>query len=198
MPLSPPAPRRHFHTRAIEAKGYRRDDGMWDIEAHIRDTKAYAYEEFYRGAMPPGRPVHDMSLRLTLDDDFIVRGVEAVTDEAPYLPCREVAPNFQSLLGLRVGAGWRNEVRRRLGGTKGCTHMVELLDVMATVAFQTAASGSEPQNLPANKNWGLGEKRPFFLDGCHSWSVSSSVVRDQLPQYYQPAPGQPAAPKDKA
>lgn len=187
MPLSPPAPRRHYHTRAIEAQGFRRDDGMWDIEAHIRDTKAYEYEEFYRGTMPPGRPVHDMSLRLTLDDDMIVRGVEAVTDEAPYMPCREVAPNFQSLLGLRVGAGWRNEVRRRLGGIKGCTHMVELLDVMATVAFQTTAGGTEPANRAVNQDWGADGKRPFFLNGCHSWAVSSSVVRDQLPQFYQPA-----------
>jgi hypothetical protein len=186
MPLSAPAPRRHFHTRAIEAQGFRRDDKMWDIEAHIRDTKAYQYEEHYRGVMPPGRPVHEMSLRLTLDDELIVRAVEAVTEHAPYGPCHEVAPNFQTLLGLKVGNGWRKEVRRRLGGTKGCTHLVELLDVMATVTFQTVAGGDDPAKRNPSRHWNAEGKPPFFLNGCHAWSRSGVVVRDQLPQYYEP------------
>jgi hypothetical protein len=170
MPLSAPAPRRHFHTRAIEAQGFRRDDKMWDIEAHIRDTKAYQYEEHYRGVMPPGRPVHEMSLRLTLDDELIVRAVEAVTEHAPYGPCHEVAPNFQTLLG----------------GTKGCTHLVELLDVMATVTFQTVAGGDDPAKRNPSRHWNAEGKPPFFLNGCHAWSRSGVVVRDQLPQYYEP------------
>ncbi len=38
MPLSPPAAsREHIHTRVVECRGYRRDDGLWDIEGHITD-----------------------------------------------------------------------------------------------------------------------------------------------------------------
>ncbi|MBP6818672.1 DUF2889 domain-containing protein [Ferrovibrio sp. MS7] len=193
MPLSAPAPRRHFHTRAIEAQGFRRDDGLWDVEAHIRDTKAYDYEEFYRGKMPAGRPVHAMSIRLTFGDDMIVKEVEAVTDAAPYSPCQDVAPRFQQLVGLRIGGGWRMQTRQRLGGTKGCTHMVELLDVIATVAFQTITSGHEPEKRSAANMWhSEGDKPPYYLDGCHSWNRSGEVVRAQLPQFYiAPAPADP-------
>src|SRR6185503_19700597 len=45
MSLSAPAPRRHLHTRSITCEGFARDDGLWDIEARIVDTKTYRVEE---------------------------------------------------------------------------------------------------------------------------------------------------------
>ena len=42
MPLSPSAPRQLMHNRAIECRGYEREDGLWDIEGHLVDTKTYA------------------------------------------------------------------------------------------------------------------------------------------------------------
>ena len=44
MPLSPPAPREPIHTRAIDLRGYRREDGLWDIEGHLTDVKCYDFE----------------------------------------------------------------------------------------------------------------------------------------------------------
>ena len=41
MPLSTPAPRQLMHNRAIECRGYQREDGRWDIEGHLVDTKTY-------------------------------------------------------------------------------------------------------------------------------------------------------------
>ena len=36
----PPAQARVLsHTRAVTYHGYQRDDGLWDIEAHLRDSK---------------------------------------------------------------------------------------------------------------------------------------------------------------
>ena len=39
MPLPPPAPRDLKHTRTIVCQGYEREDGLWDIEARLTDTK---------------------------------------------------------------------------------------------------------------------------------------------------------------
>ncbi|MBO6784243.1 MAG: DUF2889 domain-containing protein, partial [Alphaproteobacteria bacterium] len=44
MPLSPPAEREHIHTRTVECAGYRRTDGLWDIEGHLTDVKTYTFE----------------------------------------------------------------------------------------------------------------------------------------------------------
>src|SRR5262249_46399742 len=102
MPLSKPAPRRHLHTRRITCEGYERDDGLFDIEARIIDTKTYATEDPYRGHRDAGMHVHDMQVRLTLDRSYTVKAIETTTNDAPYDICPTVAPGYQALVGARV------------------------------------------------------------------------------------------------
>ena len=82
MPLSSPTERKHIHTRQVACQGFRRADGLWDIEGHITDIKTYPFANDYRGAIQPGDPIHDMWIRLTVDDGFEVKAVEAVTTRA--------------------------------------------------------------------------------------------------------------------
>ena len=41
--LPDPAPREPVHARDIRLRGYRRDDGLLDIEGVIRDEKTYDF-----------------------------------------------------------------------------------------------------------------------------------------------------------
>lgn len=185
MPLSEPAPRKPLHTRKYDMRGYIREDGLWDIEGHIRDTKAYSYQNSYRGEMTPDDAIHDMSIRLTIDDDFVIRAVEAVTDGSPYAVCTEVPPNFQRMVGATIGPGWRKTIRDRLGGIHGCTHMVEMLGAMATVAYQTAYS-SKTQTGKTGKtavNDAPG-RRPRLLNSCHAYRDDGPIVKRQFPEFY--------------
>ena len=105
MSLPAPAPRRHLHTRTIRCDGYLRDDGLWDIEAQIVDTKAYRYTEPFRGVREPGSAVHDMIVRLTVDSTMTVRDIAVSIEAHPYATCLEAVPAFQSLIGARIGGG---------------------------------------------------------------------------------------------
>ena len=87
MPLTPPAPREAFHHRLIECDGYRRADGLWDIEAHMTDRKTYPFPNAHRGEIAPGEPLHDMWLRLTLDEHLVVQKAEAATEAGPFRVC---------------------------------------------------------------------------------------------------------------
>ena len=188
MSLSSPAPRRHLHTRNIQCEGFQRDDGLWDIEAHIVDTKTHKTVEPYRGAREAGAHVHDMELRLTLDRDMVVKDIEVSTNHAPYDPCFTVAPAFKDLIGAKIGGGWRRAVNEAVGGIKGCTHLKELLMPAATVAFQTMGSWPKegeaqgevkPVALP-----GQSSSKPYFLDGCKAWSTQGDVVAKLYPMHY--------------
>ena len=180
MPLSHPAPRKLVHTRAIECKGYERDDGLWDIEAHLVDTKTYVHSRRHGGReRQPGEPVHGMWLRLTIDLDLKVHDAEAVTDDGPYPNCGDIAPNFKALIGATIGPGWRRKTLEILGGTRGCTHLVELLGPLGTTAFQAtgrareARSGAKPL-----------VKKPYQLNACHVYKDDSDAVRERWPQFY--------------
>lgn len=180
MPLSPPAPRKHVHTRTIEARGYQRDDGMWDVEANLRDVKTYDVSNEWRGTLEPGDPVHDMWVRLTVDNAFVVQAVETTMEATPFEVCGEVGPAFQGLIGHRIGPGWNKAVRAEAGGTAGCTHISELMRTLATVTFQTIYPLRRKELDAA-----LGDRRPPILDTCHAWGASSPVTKKVFPDWYE-------------
>ena len=194
MPLSPPVGRQHLHTRRVTCQGFFREDGLWDIEGRITDEKSYEHANEWRGPLKPGDFVHDMSIRLTLNDRFTIVDVDAVTDKSPYRICGDVTPDFKKLIGLRVGGGFHREVRARLGGVHGCTHIVELLGPVATTAFQTISSGkarelerahrakSDPaprEDAPSKPG-----RKPYVIDTCHAWAADGPVVKRWAPDFY--------------
>ena len=178
MPLSPPVPRQPHHTRTIECSGYRRDDGLWDIEGHLVDTKPYEVPTDDR-VVPAGEPMHEMWIRLTVDLDLTVHGVEAVTDWGPYHGCGSITPAFQQLEGLSIRSGWTLKVRELLGGVRGCTHLVELLGPVATTAFQTVYAARERVH-PA----GSDGRRPGLIDSCHMYAVDGPIVKRRWPTFH--------------
>ncbi len=187
MPLSPPAPREHIHTRVVECRGYRRADGLWDIEGHITDTKTYGFDNHFRGEIPAGTPVHDMWLRLTVDDRLEIHAVEAATEASPYAVCPNVVPNFQRLRGLRLRPGFQKQARQLLGGTEGCTHLVELLGPVATTAYQTIFPYRERQRRaePAERRpAGAPRRKPSLIDSCHAFASDGEVVKRFWPEFY--------------
>ena len=198
MPLSPPAPRKPLHRRTIDMVGYHRDDGLYDIEAHLVDTKTYAFDNQDRGTIEVGEPLHGMLARMTIDDDMLIIAFEAATDFSPYAICPQAAPNFARLAGIRIGRGFIRAANERIGGVHGCTHLRELLGQMGTVAFQTmysirqkrdtapnavstpavpaSTSGSTPASVPA--------PRPPMLGTCLAYAPESPVVQRHWPGFY--------------
>jgi hypothetical protein len=180
MPLSPHQPRKPIHTRAIECQGYERDDGLWDMEAHLVDTKSYVHTRRTGDSIrQPGQPVHNMWIRLTIDLDLVIHAAEATTDEGPYPTCGDITVNFKQLAGVKIGPGWRREVGLRLGGTKGCTHLVELLGPLATTAFQATGRAREARNAGQPVT-----KIPYQLNSCHIYKDDSPAVLERWPQFY--------------
>ncbi|GMQ76861.1 MAG: DUF2889 domain-containing protein [Gammaproteobacteria bacterium] len=180
MPLSPAAPRKLLHTRTVTCHGYQRDDGLWDIEGHLVDVKTYDFDNDHRKVVKAGEPVHEMWLRLSIDDDMQIRAAEAATDYAPYAMCPDITSRFALLEGLRIGPGFHRELQKRVGGVKGCTHLVELLRPLATVAFQTLVAKrrkreSDPDAAPG---------RPLFINTCHAHASDSPEVKRRWPAFY--------------
>jgi hypothetical protein len=183
MPLSPPEPREPIHTRHVVCNGYRRSDGMWDVEGHLTDTKSYGFESQYRGTVGAGTPVHEMWLRLTLDDDLIIRDVEAATDHSPFPICGGITGNFARLKGLSIKPGFHAKVRELLGGVEGCTHLVEMLGPVATTAFQTIYPYRERLRQQKGEDRSPGGARRL-VDSCHGWSSKGEVVKRLYPDSY--------------
>lgn len=180
MPLSRPEPREHIHTREIRCRGYRRTDGLWDIEGVLEDTKTYSFDNHDRKGIVSGEPIHAMRLRLTVDDDLTIRVAEAATEAGPFSICGDIAPVFATLIGLRIGPGWRKAVLERMAGVRGCTHLTDLLlGPVTTTAFQTVAPARSRRERTAETG-----KRPALIESCHAFSAEGPIVKRQWPEFY--------------
>ena len=177
MPLSSPVARERLHLRRVSYEGFRRDDGLFDIEAHITDHK----DRDYKLAMGPRSkdiPVHNMWARVTIDRRFEVIDIEAVTDEMPYPgQCNRIGPEYKKLIGSNLLKGFRKSIADNMGGVKGCTHLSELLGYLPTAAVQTFAGiKNEAETVDG--------KKPFQLDSCHALATNTETVRVYYPKWF--------------
>ena len=181
MPLPPTAPRKRMHTRKIEIHGFEREDGLWEIDAHLKDTKSYDFPNQFRGTIQAGEPVHDMFLRMTVNDALIIQEVQAISEGTPFAICPEATAAYGRLKGLRIAAGWGWQLKERIGGTKGCTHLSALLNEAATVAFQTIF----PIRHRGKPSEQAGAK-PELLNSCYALASERDVVKAHWPDFYIP------------
>ena len=173
--LTTPQARSPLHTREISFNGYARDDGLWDIEGHLKDTKSHLFTTGRR-TWAPGEAIHDMWIRVTLDTQFIIQDIEVSMEAHPHPECPEVVPPMDALIGARLGKGWRKTIETHLGGIKGCTHLRALLNSLATAAFQSIPDALfDPDET----------KPPPFLGQCKSWDFDGPVVMRVYPQFYK-------------
>ena len=143
MPLPVPKTSRALrHVRSIATQAFERDDGLWDIEARLTDTKPHAIQ-LASGQRAAGAPVHDLWLRLTVDTQFNILDADAVSDAVPYPGhCDAHGDAYKQLVGLNLLKGFRHAVRERLGGIAGCTHLTELAAVMPTARHPPSADST--------------------------------------------------------
>jgi len=186
MPLSDPAPRTLLHRRDIQLRGYHRADGLFDIEAHLTDTKDTPFEHDTHGPVPGGTPIHDMWVRLTVGEDMVVREAEAASDHTPYAICPGAAPNFARLAGLKIGPGFSRAVAERVGGTAGCTHLREVLGQVATVVYQTLypfRAERERAEAAARATTGAAppQTTPGLVGTCIAYAADSPVTLKRWP-----------------
>ena len=184
--------RRHVHKRTISADVYARDDGLWDVEAELIDTKAKDFQ-LATGVRSAGEPIHHMRLRITIDTALKVVDAEAESIRVPYPgSCETIAPDYRQLVGLDLMRNFRADVRARFGGTAGCTHITELTNVLPTAAVQAFAgevlntrdaSASDPASRPAARF----DQKPFQLDRCHALRSDGPAVATYYPRWYRPA-----------
>lgn len=183
MPLSPPVARKRLHKRVITLEGYRRDDGLFDIEGHLVDTKDYDFDNSWRGRVAAGTAVHNMRLRLTVDDGMTVRDVDAALDAGPHHVCADITPAYKVLIGERIKPGWNLRVRELLGGVRGCVHLVEMLGPIGTIAYQTMGPTRAQSRREAAEGVAPG-KRPARIDTCHALAADGEVVKARWPEFY--------------
>ena len=180
MPLPAPVERQELHHRAIDMRGYSRSDGLYEIEGRITDIKSKPVQPPGGRAVPAGTPLHEMWVRLVIDDRLVVQEVHAATDFSPFPECGGAVPNLQTLQGASMGRGWRKVIAEQLGGVQGCTHIRELLNTMGSAAHQTMNALRRSKGMVRLEPG----KMPPALNTCHAFDEHGVVVTRRWPELF--------------
>ncbi|WP_338050899.1 MULTISPECIES: DUF2889 domain-containing protein [Ramlibacter] len=185
MPLSTPGARREIHHRVIDMRAYAREDGLYDVEARLVDTKPYAFKRpSSPEPLPAGQSLHDIWVRLVVDGEFVVRGIEAASDVTPWAICKQAESTLQVLVGEKLARGWSAKVKERLRGAASCTHLMEMLIPLATTALQGIRALQMERYLHAE-----GDEGPLKIDSCYAYGREREVVQRLWPQHYRAPAG---------
>lgn len=177
-----------MHTRQVQYRCYERSDGLWDLEGELIDTKTHPVGLYERGHVPPGEPIHHMHLRVVVDDDFTVHAVHTEMRVTPLGECGQAVDPMPRLVGASMRRGWRQAIDQALGGVQGCAHLRELLQNMATAAWQSIPGALSYRRGDTQKPDASNDGPPFQLGRCITWDVDGQAVARHYPAYAGWAP----------
>ena len=181
MSLPPVAPQRQLkHRRQIDVQVFARGDGLWEVDAVLTDVKTRT-AQMADGPRAAGTPIHDMLLRLVVDEKLDVLEAGSETRWMPYAGlCNGHGDAYTQLVGLNLLKDFRQQLRARLGGVLGCTHITELAQVLPTAVVQAFAG-----EVIDTRGTAEGAGQPFQIDRCHALSSSGEAVRLHYPRWYR-------------
>ena len=183
MALPPAAPDRQLrHRRSIDVEVFARGGGLWEIDARLVDTKTRDVT-LASATRRAGEPIHDMLLRLVIDEQFTILEAGSETTWMPYLnECDAHGEAYGRLVGLNLMKGFRRDVRERLGGVLGCTHITELTQVLPTAVVQAFAG-----DVLNTREGQASDAPPFQINRCHALRADGPSVKTYYPQWFRPA-----------
>jgi hypothetical protein len=90
--------------------------------------------------------------------------------------------------------GFRHELKARLSGIAGCTHLTELAQILPTAAVQAFANDVWPtyDNATAVQP----KEKPFQLDKCHALRTDGGAVARFYPRWVAQSASTAPLPQD--
>ena len=188
MSLPPAAPQRQLkHRRQIDVQVFACGNGLWEVDAVLTDVKT-RIAHMAEGPRAPGTPIHDMLLRLVVNEQLDVVAAGSESRWVPYTGvCGEHGDAYAKLVGLNLLQDFRKQLRRRVGGVLGCTHITELAQVLPTAVVQAFAG-----EVIDTRGTDEGAAKPFQIDTCHALRSSGEAVRLHYPRWYRAPMATPA------
>jgi Protein of unknown function (DUF2889) len=177
------ADRQLKHRRQIDVQVFSRGNGLWEVDALLTDVKTRV-ANMSNGPRPPGTPIHEMLLRLVVNQQLDILEAGSETRWMPYTGiCNEHGDAYAKLVGLNLLKNFRGAVRERLGGVLGCTHITEMAQVLPTAVVQAFAG-----EVIDTRGDSEGAEQPFQIGRCHALRNDGPAVRQFYPRWYRAAP----------
>jgi hypothetical protein len=154
---------------------YEHDGQRIIAEGTLRNDRDQPFHTVTGGTHPAG-VLHHMAVRLLVNCATLqIEDAEAELICVPRDECRETADSLACIKGLTVTRGFTAKVKSLAGGSRGCTHLVELLTAMAPAVFQGFAAHHSRKPEARGQEHARRILR-YLVNTCHAWRDDGPFV----------------------
>jgi hypothetical protein len=165
------------HERTLTIRTYPLNEEQVIVEGWLRDERLIFGYHRDGSARPPG-VVHWMGVRLLLGGRPItILDAEAEMPTVPHQLCPTVADTVKKIIGLPIVSGFSDQVRKRLAGVEGCSHMMHLILAMgpATLHGYWAHQSRKPHPVP--KSFEEIQGLSYLINSCQLWREDGPLIQ---------------------
>ena len=164
-----------YHSRSIDVATYEYDAQRLIVEGRLRDDR---FHESYTstGYRLPDGVIHHMSIRLLVNiSNFLIEDIAVDLLTVPLEFCWETSQCLAPIKGLTITKGFTAKVKKLVGGKKGCTHLIELLQAMAPAVFQGVSAYRAPRT-PGIDPVRAKASLKYLVNTCSAWREEGPFV----------------------
>ena len=169
---------RKLHTRNIEVFTYEYDDKNMVAEGMFKEDILIPI--YVSGQKRQPCTVHHMGIQLRIEcSSLTITEIKVQMPGIPYDECMETTDSLDAIKGLKIAPGFTSKVKKILGESKRCLHLITLLLAMAPAVIQS-------YKVFINKNPGsngvpIDLMEDYLVDSCWVWRKEGHLA-DHLKQ----------------
>jgi hypothetical protein len=165
------------HERKIEIHTYPLENDRVIVEGWLKDERMVAGSTRDGRPRPPG-VVHWMCVRLLLGGKPItILEAEAEMPTVPNPLCPTVASSVKKIIGLSIVAGFSEQVRKKLYGVEGCSHLMHLILAMGPAGLHGYWAGQSRRPRPSPRSFEEIPHLEYLINSCQLWREDGPLVR---------------------
>ena len=166
------------HERRLELRSYPLEDGRLIIEGWLRDERLV--DGYHWNGVPRDHGVvHWMCIRFLVGDwPLTILDAEGEMPNVPHQQCPSTLEGIKRAVGIKIVAGYSEQIHRVFGGVRGCNHLTHLMMVMGTAALHGYWTQHSRERRPVPRSLDEFEALPQLLNSCALWGKDGPIMKD--------------------
>lgn len=167
-----------IHTRNISLATYPCTDSCVLVQGILKDQQYIPVFDVTGKTKAPGT-VHHMSVTLLITPDpLTIVQAEAEMLTVPMAECPSTLDLVEQLVGVQIKSGFSTQIRKIMGGNRGCTHLCTLVVTMGQEIFHGWLTQKRSQKAPLPASLDDLEEKGFLIDSCRMWKKDGPKMRE--------------------
>ncbi|SPD72306.1 conserved hypothetical protein [uncultured Desulfobacterium sp.] len=165
------------HQRRLEFSTYALTDDRIIVEGLLKDDRFVPRYHLDGNVSPPGK-VHRICVRLLMGGwPLSILDAEAQMEVVPHEQCPSTEETVKKVVGLTITHGYGDKVIERIGGVKGCAHMVQLIIAMGNASLHGYWSHRLRKHSPLPGSLKEIPELDYVIGSCLLWNEGGPLIQ---------------------